>query len=76
MEIGLKLSSNMRIHGLRIKYAAGDYYTMFEAEQGNWKAKTIPEGKEIIGLYGDFDDSGEHITTLGFILWSPNPQAS
>ena len=75
VEVGVKLSSDMKIYGLRIKYATGDYYTMYEGPEGNWKAKAIGEGKEIIGLYGDFDESEEHITTLGFILWEPNPHA-
>lgn len=48
---------------------------MFESPDGNWKAKQIPQGKEIIGLYGDFDETEERINTLGFILWTPNPQA-
>ena len=56
VEVGVKLTSNMHIYGLRIKYASGDVYTMFEGSEGNWKAKAIGEGKEIIGLYGDFDE--------------------
>ena len=74
-EVGVKLTGEMQIYGLRIKYATGDYYTMFESPDGNWKAKQIPQGKEIIGLYGDFDETEERINTLGFILWTPNPQA-
>mmetsp|Transcript_13776 Transcript_13776/g.17409 ORF Transcript_13776/g.17409 Transcript_13776/m.17409 type:complete len:93 (+) Transcript_13776:909-1187(+) len=74
-EVGIKLTGEMMIYGLRLKYATGDIYTLFESADGNWKAKQIPAGKEIIGLYGDFDETGERINTLGFILWTPNPQA-
>jgi len=65
----------MQMFGLRLKYETGDYYTLYEGDEGNWKAKVIPPGKEIIGLFGDFDESGECISSLGFILWEPNPFA-
>jgi len=75
VEVGLKMSASMAIYGLRLKYASGDIYTLYESADGHWKGKPIPAGKEIIGLYGDFDDDGERITSLGFILWEPNPVA-
>ncbi len=71
----MKLANDMSIYGLRLKYATGDVHTLYEIEKGQWKSRAIPEGKEIVGLYGDFDDSGEKITTLGFIVWEPNPFA-
>ncbi len=75
VEVNVKLANDMSIYGLRLKYATGDVHTLYEIEKGQWKSRAIPEGKEIVGLYGDFDESGERITTLGFIVWEPNPFA-
>ena len=75
VEVGVKLSADMYIYGLRLRYASGDYYTLYEGNEGHWKTKPVAPGKEIIGLYGDFDETGERITTIGFILWEPNPLA-
>jgi hypothetical protein len=71
----VKLASDMCIYGLKLKYATGDIHTLYEIDKGQWKTRNIPDGKEIIGLYGDFDESGEKIACLGFIVWEPNPFA-
>lgn len=55
VEIGVKMSKDMYIYGLRLKYASGDAMTLYEGNDGHWKVKPVPAGKEIIGLYGDFD---------------------
>jgi len=74
-EISVKMTNDKSIYGLRLKYATGDIHTLYEVESGDWKTKAIPEGKEIIGLYGDYSEDEEKINTLGFILWQPNPFA-
>ena len=75
VEVSCKMTAEMHIYGLRIKYATGDVYIPFESDKGTWKTKPIPEDREIVGLFGDLDAAGERITCLGFILWQPNPAA-
>ena len=74
-EVSVKMTNDKSIYGLRFKYATGDYHTLYEVESGDWKSKAIPEGKEIIGLYGDYNEDADKINALGFILWTPNPFA-
>ena len=33
--IGVKLTGEMQIYGLRLKHATGDFYSMFESPDGN-----------------------------------------
>ena len=42
-----------------------------ESNDSEWQARTIPEGKEIIGLYMSKKGVAEAIQSLGFILWEP-----
>ena len=39
----------------------------------DWMHYEVQEGKKIIGVYGDMDQST--ITALGFLIWIPNPNA-
>ena len=41
--------------------------------QGMWETIDVPAGHEIIGLYGCASE--EFLTSLGFIVWKPNPFA-
>ena len=41
--------------------------------QGVWETVEVPPGYEIIGLYGCASE--EFLTSLGFIVWVPNPFA-
>ena len=36
----------------------------------------IPQGKELIGVYGNRSQDRCYIKSLGFILWTPNPYCS
>ena len=40
-----------------------------------WKYQKIPEGQEIIGVYGNKTKGGYSIKQLGFVMWKPNPLA-
>ena len=76
IEIGVKQTGQLKIEGLRFKYATGDIHTIYQSEgpqSGIWKVKPVPEGYEIIGLYGESDQ--DSIYSLGFIIWKPNPEA-
>ena len=44
-------------------------------DEGEWVTKDVPEGKEIIGVYGGTgkDDADNDLFRLGFIVWTPNP---
>ena len=72
-QVHVKLNGQMQIYGLRFTYMTGDVHTLFEGDGGLWKTKDIPHGKEIIGFYGNAFE--ERIHSLGFILWTPNPDA-
>ena len=41
-----------------------------------WVSCDIPDGHEIIGLYMSTAGLTEHIQSLGFMLWRPNPNAT
>ena len=82
--VGLLIrKSDNFIFGLRLEDSLGNPLLDFawKKEDGNiqWFRQEIPPGKEIIGLYGNRlagGGSSSWITSLGFIVWSPNPQAS
>ena len=74
--VSVKLTGQMQIYGLKFTYASGDEHMLYEAEgvnNGLWKTREIPKGKEIVGFYGNSDEN--RIYSLGFIVWSPNPTA-
>ena len=72
-DVAIKVTGTQQIYGIKFTYATGANNILFEADAGTWKTKPIPKGKEIIGLYGNANE--EHIYSLGFILWEPNPMA-
>ena len=37
------------------------------------ESKIIPDGYEIIGIYGD--QTEDRLKSFGFIIWKPNPDA-
>ena len=41
---------------------------------GRWVTQEVPEDKEIIGFYCGIEGQ-YYIKRLGFILWTPNPNA-
>ena len=41
---------------------------------GNWATKDIPADKEIIGVFVN-TTADVRITKIGFLVWTPNPQA-
>ena len=43
------------------------------AGYGEWQTQEIPEGKEIIGFYGN--TTQERIQCFGLVVWTPNPAA-
>ena len=71
------------IHGLRIldnfgEYLVNEHWHRPPANQAQgqvtgWKHFKIPTSKEIVGLYGSHD--GSFFSSLGLILWRPNPAA-
>ena len=75
-KISLRLrSADNLIWGIIFYDPKGNEVAKWENEnQGDRRvAQEIPEGYEIIGMYGN--DSSDRITSLGFILWTPNPVA-
>ena len=40
-----------------------------------WVTYEIPDGKEIIGLQANINYNTHWIYKLGFLLWTPNPNA-
>ena len=52
-----------------------DEWWQYESASIRWKYQTIPEGREIIGVYGNKSKSPYSFKQLGFILWKPNPLA-
>ena len=58
-----------------IKFLSEDNTSIANIEffQGEWETIEIPDGYEIIGLYGCASE--EFLTSLGFIIWIPNPFA-
>ena len=75
-----------KLFGLRL--LDGDDKTIAEVNWGGkegyeWSTSEVPEGQEIIGVFGNtsqgglFGESsaGGHITGLGFRLWTPSPYA-
>ena len=75
-KIALRLrSADNLIWGVTLTESNGEEVAKWENEhQGDRRvAQEIPDGYEIIGMYGN--DSGDRITSLGFILWTPNPVA-
>ena len=62
-----------------IKFISDEGEVLGEAEWlgsgSEWKTIDIPEDKEIIGVFGCFDDNHTDMLSLGFNLWTPNPRA-
>lgn len=71
--VSVKLTGQMQIYGIKFTYSTGDVHVLFEADGGLWKEREIPKGKQIVGFYGNADE--DRINTLGFIVWTPNPNA-
>ena len=47
-----------------------------DSNDSEWQTRSVPEDKEIIGLYMSKKGHDEAIQSFGFILWTPNPNAT
>ena len=78
VKISVRVKEGKYLHGLRLIDDSGTNVVDINAkDEGEWVTKDIPTGKEIVGYYcstkkGDLDDS---IHRLGFLVWTPNPDA-
>ena len=49
--------------------------TWDKRDDGNWITREIPAAKEIIGVFVNTTFESDRIKKIGFLVWTPNPQA-
>ena len=78
-KIGILVSNSNYIFGIKFIDEKNreilDEWWQMDNDNIKWYYQTIPDGQEIIGLYGNKTISPYSIKQLGFVLWKPNPVA-
>ena len=78
-KIGMLVSNSHYIFGIKLIDDKNrdilDEQWQMDSDNIRWYFQTIPEGHEIIGVYGNKSVSPYSIKQLGFVLWKPNPVA-
>ena len=74
--ISINMDDYDEIVGIRLSDVCGN--KIVEKTWGNsgeWQIKEIPDGLDIISVRCNTKADKDHILRIGFMLWSPNPDA-